>query len=99
MKKLKYLSVLVLLAILSGCGLFSKTVYVEVPVPIEIPSDFLHEITIPKRDGWLETDNQGELLGPYIGQHKQAIKAGNSKLRNIKVLVDDFNQKAKDAKK
>ena len=102
MKRLKYLSVFMLLVLLSGCGLFSKTVtvYVEVPVAIEIPTDFLQQTEIPKRDvGWSETDNQGELLGPYIGKHKQAIKTGNAKLKNIKILVDDFNKKAEEAKK
>ena len=103
MKNLKFLPVFLLLILLSGCGgLFTKTVtvYVEVPVPIEIPSDFLQPTPIPKKNiDWTDLDSQGDVLGPYIGDHKQAIKTGNTKLQNVKAIIDDFNKKAKEAQK
>lgn len=103
MKNLKFLPVFLLLILLSGCGgLFTKTVtvYVEVPVPIEIPGDFLQPTPIPKKNiDWTDLDSQGDVLAPYIGDHKQAIKTGNTKLQNVKAIIDDFNKKAKEAQK
>jgi hypothetical protein len=97
MNKLKsFIFSFALILFLSGSACAPKTIYVEVPRPIDISSDFLTEVEMPKSsDGWDDNDLQGDKLAKYIQAHKMSIKKANDRIKGTRAIVEQFNNKAR----
>jgi hypothetical protein len=93
---MRYLAIIFLSLILSGC--VTKYVYIDRMTPVTIPSDFLKAEPIPKKPGgglWSESDMQGDTLAEFIRDLRTTIDKLNDKLAGTDKLIKQHNETVK----